>query len=225
MTEGATLVGAAPVLPIGAPSLQPAAASTTVTRAAARRTPAPVLTGNTVGDPPGSVGIRMHLALGQRRYDLRTRALVMGALGLPDALVAGGADILELDPADATLDQRALGLPVCTPAADEAAVGRALSGGADLIHLRRPTRQSLDLCAAAGVSVLVPLDAAQDAAAAGFSSEHLVVDSLLLDVVGEECPVAATAAGVIRGARIVRTDDVRAARRICDVLAAVMEAR
>ena len=42
---------------------------------------------------------------------------------------------------------------------------------------------------------------------------------------GRECPMAATAVGVIRGARIVRTDDVRGARRVCDVLAAVMEAR
>jgi hypothetical protein len=30
---------------------------------------------------------------------------------------------------------------------------------------------------------------------------------------------------VIRGARIVRTADVRGARRICDVLAAILEAR
>ena len=37
--------------------------------------------------------------------------------------------------------------------------------------------------------------------------------------------MAATAAGVIQGARIVRTTDVRGARRVCDVLAAVMEAR
>jgi dihydropteroate synthase len=51
-----------------------------------------------------------------------------------------------------------------------------------------------------------------------------VLDPLLLDVTSEACPAAATAAGVIRGARIVRTGDVRAARRVCDVLAAVMEA-
>ena len=94
-----------------------------------------------------------------------------------------------------------------------------------MIRLLRPTRLSLDLCSAAGVAVLVPSAAADDAAAAGLPPERIVVDSLLLDVTGDDCPVAATAVGVIRGARIVRTDDVRAARRICDVLAAILEAR
>lgn len=39
-----------------------------------------------------------------------------------------------------------------------------------------------------------------------------------------EATVAATALGVVRGCRIVRAHDVRAARRVCDVIAAVLEA-
>lgn len=162
----------------------------------------------------------MHLALGGHRYDLRTRALVMGALSPPGDLVAQGADILELQGSAG-----AMPLPVYVPASDEVSVDRALSGMADLVHLRRPTARSLELCAAAGVAVMVPQGATEAAAAAGVPTERVVVDSLLLDVTGDDCPAAATAVGVIRGARIVRTTDVRGARRICDVLAAVFEVR
>jgi len=162
----------------------------------------------------------MLLALGSRRYDVRTRALVMGVLRPPDELVAEGADILELEIMD-----RPMPVPVCVPAYDEASVERALSTGADLLRLSHPTAGSLSLCAAAGVAVLVPADAAFGAAAAGLPPERVVVDSLLVDVTTDDCPVAATAVGVIRGARIVRTAHVRAARRSCDVLAAVLEAR
>jgi hypothetical protein len=49
--------------------------------------------------------------------------------------------------------------------------------------------------------------------------------ALFVDVTGAECPTAAAAVAVIRGARLVRTTDPRGARRVCDVLAAVMEAR
>ena len=48
---------------------------------------------------------------------------------------------------------------------------------------------------------------------------------LFVDVTGAECPTAAVAVAVIRGARLVRTADPRGARRVCDVLAAVLEAR
>ena len=48
---------------------------------------------------------------------------------------------------------------------------------------------------------------------------------LFVDVTGAECPTAAVAVAVIRGARLVRTADPRGARRVCDVLAAVMEAQ
>ncbi|MDQ3680007.1 MAG: dihydropteroate synthase [Actinomycetota bacterium] len=49
----------------------------------------------------------------------------------------------------------------------------------------------------------------------------------LLDLdVGDrrEASLAATALGVIRGCRVVRTHEVRGTRRVCDVLAAIMEA-
>jgi hypothetical protein len=94
-----------------------------------------------------------------------------------------------------------------------------------LVHLRAPTADLLARCAAAGAAVIVPPEAVDEARAAGIPPDRIVPDTLLLDVTGSECPTAATAVGVIRGARIVRTADVRAARRICDVLAAVMEAR
>ena len=48
---------------------------------------------------------------------------------------------------------------------------------------------------------------------------------LFVDVTEAECPTAAVAVAIIRGARLVRTADARGARRVCDVLAAVMEAR
>ena len=162
----------------------------------------------------------MHLALGRHHSDLRTRALGMGALGLPDQLLAQGADLVELDGPGGPIP-----VPVCVRASDEASVETALAGGADLVHLLRPTSRSLDLCAAADVAVVVPAGAAEAAAAAGLPTERIVVGSLIVDVTGDDCPVAATAVGVIRGARIVRATDVIGARRICDVLAAVLEAR
>ncbi|MDQ4068778.1 MAG: hypothetical protein M3203_04790, partial [Actinomycetota bacterium] len=146
--------------------------------------------------PPGSVGSGMRMTIGARTYDLATRALVVS-----DDLFTFAA------------------------AGDEAALERALAGGADLVRLAEPTPAMLARCASAGVSVMVPPSALATAQAAGLPSDRIVPDTLLLDVTGSECPIAATAVGVVRGARIVRTDDVRGARRICDVLAAVLEAR
>lgn len=162
----------------------------------------------------------MRLTLGSRGYDLTTRSVVVGVGGVPAEMVAEGADLIELDagagPAPA---------PIFTTASDEGSLGRALSAGAALVRLTDPTAGGLALCAAAGASVLVPAGAAGDAEAAGLPPDRIAVDSLLVDVTGADLPVAATAAGVIRGARIVRTTDVRGARRVCDALAAVMEAR
>lgn len=160
----------------------------------------------------------MHLTLGSRCYDLTARALVMGVDGDADELVAQGADLLEVDDSHPPAT-----VPVCVAATDDASVGRALSAGASLLRLPAPTVASLVLCAAAGAAVVVPSAAAGQATAAGLSADRIVLDPLLLDVTTSHIPVAATAVGVIRGARIVRTGDVRSARRICDVLAAVME--
>jgi hypothetical protein len=162
----------------------------------------------------------MRITLGTRTYDLTHRALVMGALGDPAGLVAEGADIVEL-----AVPDRPVGVPVCVPAEDEHGVDLALAGGASLVRLSQPSPATLAACAAGGAAVIVPDAAAGDAAAAGLTPDRIVRDTLVLDVTGHDCPVAATAVGVIGGARIVRTTDVRGARRVCDVLAAVMEAQ
>ena len=162
----------------------------------------------------------MRLTLGSHGYDITTRSVVVGVGGVAEEMVADGADLIEVSagagPAPA---------PVYTTASDEGDLGRALSAGAALVRLTDPTAGGLALCAAAGAAVLVPAGAARDAEAAGLPPDRIAVESLLVDVTGADVPVAATAAGVIRGARIVRTTDVRGARRVCDVLAAVMEAR
>ncbi|HEV2758664.1 MAG TPA: hypothetical protein VGV86_03755 [Acidimicrobiales bacterium] len=156
----------------------------------------------------------MRLALGSRSYDLRTRGLVMAVSGAPTE----GADIVELaDPGPAEL-------PVCVTACDDDGVREALSAGVDLLHLQEPTPSTLAMCVEAGAAVLIPLAASSDAATAGLPPERIVVDALLVDVTEADLPVVATAVGVIRGARIVRTADVAGARRVCDVLAAVLEA-
>ena len=108
-------------------------------------------------------------------------------------------------------------------AADEVADTAAASVA--LVRLTRPTPPVLERCARAGATVIVPPRDVGAARAAGFPSDRIVPDTLFVDVTGAHCPVAATAVGVIRGARVVRTTDVRGARRICDVLAAVLEAR
>ena len=160
----------------------------------------------------------MRLALGSRSYDLTTRSVVIGVGGVPEEMVAEGADVIEVDDGPAPA-------PAYTTASDESDLGRALSAGAVLVRLTDPTAGELALCAASGASVLVPAGAAGDAEAAGLPADRIVPDTLLVDVTGTAFPAAATAARVIRGARIVRTTDVRGARRVCDVLAAVMEAR
>lgn len=160
----------------------------------------------------------MRLTLGSRSYDLTTRSVVIGVGGVPEEMAAEGADLVEVDDGPAPA-------PVYTTATDEGDLGRALSAGAGLVRLTGPTAGQLALCATTGAAVVVPAGAAGDARAAGLPPDRIVSDSLLVDVTAADCPVAATAAGVIRGARIVRTTDVRGARRVCDVLAAVMEAR
>lgn len=161
----------------------------------------------------------MRLTVGSRSYDLLTRALVMGVAGPPQDLVDQGADIVEL-----AYPHQRMPVPVCVAACDDELVRRALSAGAALLHLRKPTLSSLTMCAEAGAAVLVPPAASAGARAAGLPPERIIADTLLVDVTAEEFPVVATAVGVIRGARIVRTADVPGARRVCDVLAAVLEA-
>lgn len=139
----------------------------------------------------------MRLTLGSRSYDLTSRALVVGAPGGPGFAEAG----------------------------DGAALERALSGGAALVRLPAPSGEMLRRCAEAAVAVIVPAGSVAGALEAGLPVDKVAPDTLFFDVTGSDCPAAATAVGVIRGARIVRTDDVRGAGRVCDVLAAVLEAR
>jgi hypothetical protein len=89
-------------------------------------------------------------------------------------------------------------------AADESELDAALATGACLIRLPAPTPSMLRRCAESGVAV--------------------VDERLFLDVAGEPCPLPAIAAGVVAGARVIRTTDVRAARRVADVIAAILEA-
>lgn len=159
------------------------------------------------------------ITLGSRSYDLRTRALVMAVGGSPLDLVGQGADILEL-----AYPHPQMPVPVCVAAYDDHLLERALSAGAVLVHLPKPTPSSLAMCAEAGAAVLVAPAASAGAAAAGLPPERIIPDTLLLDVTGEDFPAVATAVGVIRGARLVRTADVPGARRVCDVLAAILEA-
>jgi competence protein ComEC len=178
--------------------------------------------------PPGSVGGRMRLRLGSHTYDLASRALVMGSVerassAATAAAIADGADIVEVVDIDGPA-----AVPVCATAGDDAAVGAALERGARLLRLGAPTAAAYRMCAAAGAAVVVPdaSDAAAgEARAAGLAPDLILPDTVLLDVTGACCPLAAAVVGVIGGAGIVRTHDVRAARRVCDVLAAIRSAR
>jgi hypothetical protein len=148
----------------------------------------------------------MRLTLGSRSYDLTTRALVLVAPVAAGDLLVEGAEL-------------------CAEAQDLAGVEDAVSEGARLVHLPRPTGTVLQRCAAAGLAVVVPGAAVDMAHHAGLPPDRVVSETLWLDVTGDPCPTAATAVGVIRGARLVLTSDVQGARRICDVLAAILEAR
>ncbi len=121
--------------------------------------------------------------------------------------------------------------PRCVTPADDDALEEALAAGASLVRLGTDASPAAyRRCARAGVAVVV--SDAEAAEAAGLTAAQIVVDGgpaggrhpVMVDVTGVACPLAATAAGVVRGARIVRTADVPGARRICDVLAAVWEA-
>jgi hypothetical protein len=162
----------------------------------------------------------MRLTLGSRTHDLTTRALVMGTDG---RAAADGADVVDVGAAGPVSQDRPP-VPVCVLAADDASVGRALAWGAELIRLPSPSAAALASCAAAGATVLVGAGDVIAAATAGLPPDRILPAAAVLDVTGVPCPLAATVAGVLRGARVVRTDDVRGARRVRDVLAAIMEA-
>lgn len=175
----------------------------------------------------------MRLCIGHRTYDLATRALVLGACGAQgDAgrAVADGADIVEVD---AGTEPPADGVILCVTAYDRAGVEVAIAAGARMVRLGDGASASAyRVCAEAGVAVVVATGQGPAAEAAGAAADTIVVEgddpsgayAVLADVTREACPSAATAAAVVRGARVVRAFDVPGARRVCDVLAAVMEA-
>lgn len=176
----------------------------------------------------------MRLTLGPRAYDLTARALVMGTVARAasvEAAVDEGADIVEVDQVDDIT--AAAGVPVCMALPDGDALERAIAAGVSLVRLEGVIPgATYGACAEAGTSVVVAATDADEAERAGIPADRIVVVDgdpvgrypVLADVTGEASPTAATAVAVVRGARIVRTSDVRGARRICDVLAAVMEA-
>ncbi|HEX3623547.1 MAG TPA: hypothetical protein VHT97_14630 [Acidimicrobiales bacterium] len=157
----------------------------------------------------------MRLTLGSRSYDLTTRALVLGT----GADAAGdGADLVELAGPDASV-------PVCAAVTDEASLARAIAAGVALVRLPRPAAADLyRRCAAAGLAVVVPDADTRTALDAGLPPDRILAGARFLDVTRRPCPLAATVAGVLGGARLVRTDEVGAARRVRDVLAAIQEA-
>lgn len=176
----------------------------------------------------------MRLSLGSRSYDLTGRALVMGTVrGAGSVAGAGrdGADIVEVGDAGA-LSGAGLAV-ICLAPADDRGLEAGLAAGVAMVRLGPgASGAAYAACARAGVTVVV-VGAARAAAAeaAGVGPDRIVVEQggagpypVLVDVTGSPCPVAATAVAVVKGARMIRTAEVRGARRTCDVLAAVMGA-
>ena len=114
------------------------------------------------------------MQIGDHTFDVATRAVVIGVIdaaatepvGQAEAMVADGADLLELPPDGVEAVAARVELPIVDPAGD-------------------------------------------------------ALDPALLAT----CESAAAAAlAVINGRRVIRTHDVRAVRRACDVIAAILEA-
>lgn len=174
----------------------------------------------------------MRLSLGPRAYDLTARALVLGVVGCPASVgeaVEEGADIVEVGDVDGPV---AAGVPVCVAVREGRGPEAALAAGASLLRLEgAPSASAYEACAEAGVAVVVADTDAGSAELAGIRPDRIVVVDgdphgpypVLVDVTGSSSPTAATSVAVVRGARIVRTGDMRGARRICDVLAEVMD--
>lgn len=175
----------------------------------------------------------MRLFLGFRSYDLTNRALVMGTAG-PAGSIAGvvgdGADIVEVC--------RVGNLPavgdavICLAPPDDPALEAGLAAGVPMVRLvTGASSMAFAGCARAGATVVVGAAQTAAAEAAGVEPDRIVVEEgeaggrypVLVDVTRCDCPPAATAVAVVRGARIVRTAEVRGARRVCDVLSAIME--
>ena len=193
----------------------------------------------------------MVLTLGARAYDLATRALVMATHPAPGAdLVEVPAGDVEQAmrtltvPVAASVTVAAEARQACRSGAtvvvdlnglvDEATVRAVAEGGAVVVGvfdeavdptvLVRRARAAEAAGMAPTCILLSPaLPTARDMLAQTRRLASLGYP--LVYSAGANATPAAVAAAVVGGCRMVRTADVRTARRVCDVLAAVLEAR
>lgn len=220
------------------------------------------------------------VALGEHRFDIRRRAIVVGVLDTPLDELGGGAEALVIAGAEAidvatavSLEQLgdAIGaicagvrVPVIVTTSSAAALQVAIEAGAvagnDDSGFADP--DYLAVAAAGGASVIAThtavgeqgpaVDAvcgflrerAERAVEAGIPPERVVLDAgvdravavrALDRVVGLGWPVSFSASGgtahatralaVALGARLLRSRDVRSARRTAAVMAAILQAR
>jgi len=179
----------------------------------------------------------MRLSLRSRSFDLAARPLVIGLVERADDIadaVANGVDIVEVSGREGWPGAEVL---VCATPQDDADLAAFLAAGACLIRFdgrSSASESAYALCARARTAVLVDGASGVGAAeAAGVRPDRVVVLDgdvdgpypVLIDVTASAHPVAATAVGIVRGATIVRTRDVRGSRRVCDTLAAVRGTR
>jgi hypothetical protein len=176
----------------------------------------------------------VRVALGSYEFDVTRRALVVGPVVGPDSvdvaehLVAAGADALELDAvgADVARVRARLDVPIVVRFGDTESLRSALAAGASaaVVPGGSADPEQLELIVAAAASVVIDPGALATVTAlerAGLPPSR-IVSAAITDPGSGPGPVAAA---ITAGVRVVRTTDVRTARRVADVLAAVMAAR
>lgn len=192
----------------------------------------------------------MLIRLGDRAYDLASRALVLATVP------ADGADLVEVEIAGVEEAVRNHRVPVVATVTGPADVRAACDAGAVAVvdPCGLADAATVTAAAAAGVAIVGLLDHEADAAdlvqraraaeALGMPTGCILLGPALpagpgmlatarrLATLGYplvystgDSPTAAIATAVTGGCRVVRTGDVRAARRVCDVLAAILGAR
>ncbi len=194
----------------------------------------------------------MQVVLGSSTYDVSHRAVVIGRLDAiagdksrrADAcreaklLVTLGADALAIDAATASGPAR----NAAEGAADTGAGAAGLAARVDALRscagvpvVVASSRIDVGLAAAhAGASVLLPPDAVNRAIAGGVPAEAVLLDGgeqtdapaarHAYPVVVTTVDAATHAVAIVSGLRLLRTRDVQAARRVADVLAAIVDA-
>jgi hypothetical protein len=182
----------------------------------------------------------MRLTLGEQTYDVTTRPLVIGTIpALATEKVAtarrfvqeGAAAIEVTDPAAVDAVRAAVDIPVGIATDRFDAVWVAYQAGA--VFGTCPDPAFLVLSAESGAAVVVrdvgPAKAAHipaDRIAVEMPAGHRLASRRSSSPMLVTTNVVAVAAlAVTDGARVVRTTEVKAMRRVCDVLAAIIEAR